>query len=264
MSARWRWLAVLSSSAGGILMTAPAAAQPAPDPVGEARLDPAVPTGIVWAGLGSAALVTGAVLYGTNEAPNVYRSGVTQRNWGVGLLGLGAGFVAAGVPAILGGLLAPQEHMSPSRMVVGIMLMGLGAAGLGMSGALFTTPDTIPFDGGVVEHAKAEDGMALGAGLGGISLALGLPLLTSGAPRPQTPPEIRDPTMAYAGYAMYGAGGVLAIIATVALGRAYGKECGSGCGQELALVVSGLHGATILNLTGLGLVASGHQRVGSF
>lgn len=265
MSALWRWLAVLPMGATNMLMAAPAGAQVLPDPTAEAGLDPAVPTGIVLAGLGSAALVTGGVLYGTNDEPTANRTGVTQRIWGQGLLGLGAGLVAAGVPAILGGLVAPQEHMSAARMVAGIVFVGLGAAGLGMSGGIFTTPDTIPFDRGTVVNTKSEDLLALGAGLGGSFLALGLPLLTSGAPPPQTPPEIRNPTMAYTGYAMFGAGGVLAIIATVALVRAQGKECETVCGQEFVLFVSGFKGATILNLTGFGLVASGHQTAaGSF
>jgi MFS family permease len=237
-----------------LLGSKPLYAQPPHDP--DRDVDPAVPTGIVLSAVGSAALVTGGVVYATSPedipANPPLEIGNAQRLTGSVFIGLGAGLIAAGVPAMLGGLLGPHEHMSDGRMVAGIVLLGLAAASAGIGTALFVNDDL----------ADADFAASVPWGFGSGFLAVGLPLLVSGSPHPQRPQETYSPPMANASYALFALGGALATGASLGFTIARGLErCQDRvCGEVVVSVALLPIGATMLG-TAVPLVALGKRPV---
>jgi hypothetical protein len=155
-----------------------------------------------------------------------------------------------GGAAIFAGVFGSREHMSEDRMLWGLILMGLAAAGAGAGAALWAAPN-------VTEDALSVAGLGSAAGFASI----GLPLLVSGAPAPQSPPTLRSPAMAYAGYALFGltflgvTAGVLGIFAYQSEGGLGGLDAGI-----RGMTAVGFAGS--LTLTGIPLVAAGSQPAG--
>ena len=180
-------------------------AQPSQEP----ELDSAVPTGIALSAFGSAAMIAGGALFATGSREETCPAtpggscisfAHERREGGAMLLGAGAGLAAVGVPAMLGGLFARHRHLSDARMSTGIVFLGLGAA------------HTVMGIVDSVEVITTEFSVAGWALAGSSFLALGLPLLASGAPAPPEAGQgstITHPAMANASYALFATGGAM-------------------------------------------------------
>jgi hypothetical protein len=196
-----------------IAMPAAALAQEAPDGY-EAPLDPLVPTGLALslAGIGGATIGVGFLVGdgsdGIGQACDVTGPCVeyersrlgSDRLVGVSLVSGGLGMAAVGLPSLVAGLLTgpePRDVGADSFLMTGTWLTGVAAAGLGAGiGALASASDY---------EDDVRGGAVAVTVVGGVTAAVGLPLVFYGASRrsqPAAPSSYRSEGRVYAGMSL--------------------------------------------------------------
>ncbi|MEM9877102.1 MAG: hypothetical protein AAF928_19545, partial [Myxococcota bacterium] len=245
----------------------------APPPV-----DPMLPTGVTMASVGGVGALAGVIMLARSGGQGVETCGLSgcfvvvdqgYRASGIAMLtsGLVLGTVGAGVA--LGGATGPPRRRHSDPMVVaGSTLTGLGLASAAAGGAAWLSWSQTHRPSGGSRHVGDDSDVFPWAvtllGVGGASLAAGIPLWVAGAadwePPRELPPgyEVRDrnPRMAKAGMVMTAVGGATLLLPPAVMAT------GDGPGPGAALLISAVSGLGGLSLLiGIPLWVSGGKDV---